>query len=125
MKKARIQQKADFARRGKINSFNMAKKSEDVAVFYLGQEGRDAGIVLFWMNIPTVPWKEKEKLCALPFLTLIKVCPQFLVCSCLCLFLSGVVFIVTVHTIIYCLGCLSQKYFIIVLEVLFFEIYSL
>jgi len=45
MKKAKIQQKADFAKRGKINSFNMAKKSEDVAVFYLGQEGRDAGIV--------------------------------------------------------------------------------
>jgi hypothetical protein len=102
MKKARIQQKADFARRGKINSCNMAKKSEDVAVFYLGQEGRgDAGIVLFWMNIPTVPWKEKEKLCALPFLTLIKVCPQFLVCSCLCLFLSWVVFIVTVHNLLF------------------------
>jgi hypothetical protein len=105
MKKARIQQKADFARKGKINSFNMAKKSEDVAVFYLGQEG--IGVVLFWMNIPTVPWTEKEKLSALPFLTLIKVGPQFLVCSCLCLFLSGVIFIGTVHNL--CLSCLSQN----------------
>ena len=57
MKKARIQQKADFARRGKINSFNMAKKRSGRCSILFRSGGQGC-----WMNIPTVPWTEKEKL---------------------------------------------------------------